>query len=176
MRPSPVARSAAPSGYANTGRVGLKAHPCACNPIRAIPRASRKRLFRPAFAGRKGWVDQKTKHPPRRGGLTQRDAVRAFDLSTVSGRRGGFGNARRVAEWIRPVRCRCTDAPTANPVANSRSRAVSSHDRPATGASLAHFSLRGERWVARRQARETLYKFGNNQPREKRRAAGARNA
>ena len=71
MRPSPVAHSAAPNGCASTGRVVLKAHPCACNTIRAIHRASRKRLFRPALADRKGWVDQKTKHPPQSGGFTQ---------------------------------------------------------------------------------------------------------
>ena len=97
MRPSRVARTAAPRGYAPTGRVGLKAHPCACNPIHAIHRASRKRLIRPAVADPKGRVDQKTKHPPRSGDSAQRFALRAVDLHPVSGRRGGFGKARGVA-------------------------------------------------------------------------------
>ncbi|MEO6077077.1 MAG: hypothetical protein ABIP56_09755, partial [Dokdonella sp.] len=45
--------------------------------------------------------------------------------------------------------------------ASSRSRAASSHDRPAKGASLAHVSLRGERWGGGRQPGETLDQIGN---------------
>ena len=108
MRPSPVAHSAAPNGYASTGRVGLKAHPCACNPIRAIPRASRKRLFRPALADRKGWIDQR------------HSAVALCCLSplTLIPFRGGEVAQKRPAGWPEWIR------------ASSRSRAASSHDRP----------------------------------------------
>ncbi|MEO6076059.1 MAG: hypothetical protein ABIP56_04565, partial [Dokdonella sp.] len=48
--------------------------------------------------------------------------------------------------------------------ANLRSRAASSHDRPAKGASLAHVSLRGERWGGGRQPGETLDQSGDSHP------------
>ena len=86
-----------PHDVARAGRVVLKAHPCACNPIRAIHRASRKRLIRPALADRNGRVSQNLGHPPRSGGRTQRNALHAVDLHPVSRRRGGAEKARRVA-------------------------------------------------------------------------------
>ncbi len=147
---------------------------CAGDRRRAIHCASRKRLLRPALADRNGRVSQKNQQPPRSGGITQRVALRAVDLYADSGRRGGEGSARRVAEWIRPVRCRCRDAPSANPVASLRSRAASSHDRPATGASLGHVSVRAERWLGGRQLGETFYKYGDSQRKRLSSPAGSR--
>ena len=55
------------------------------------------------------------------------------------------------------------DVPSAEPGQLPRTRTAQPGGRHARDASLAHVSLRGERWLARRQARETLYKPGVRQ-------------
>ena len=96
--PGPVARTVKPCGYASDGRVRLTAHPCTDSRIRAIPRASRKRLIRPPLADRNGI--QRQRHPTQSGG--QRSSCRV--LLTFNPFKGGeVAQEKPVGwpEWIR---------------------------------------------------------------------------
>ena len=156
MRPGPVAHTMKLCGYASAGRVRLKAHPVPQpkprDPSRGPQAADTSSTCRQQRAGgseAKAAPLLPLTYLPFRGGEVDSDSARKSGPN-------GFG----------PVRCQHKDVLSANPGAISRSRAASSHDRPAKGASLGHVSVRAERWLARRQAHEAIDQTGDNQTRE----------
>ena len=156
-RPWRVCRAEKPHDYASWLRRSVKAHPCTCSELAESIRPPCGH-FRIHLASPKREEDQKKKQHSA-------DALRcAFDSPARSCRQVVDGSAACGPREGSPGFGCDTGCPF------SRTRPVLAHPHGftvrATGhraASLAHVSLRGERWGARRQASETLDQSGNSQ-------------
>ena len=175
MRPSPVAHSALPNGCASTGRVRSKAHPVpATDSAQSIARPA-ARLFRPALADRKGWVDQKTRQPPQRGG--QGSASRCVRLTFIPFREGEVAQESPRGGRMDSASSLQVQGCTFSEPRSQLAQSCSSTARPTRpGAiSLGYFSLGKQREVTRStQSSESLCIRGRREKRSTRLATASK--